>query len=112
MAVTPECAVKKEIIKWLHDKGFIRAGSKEKNWPLDIKGWYYMPVQTGFGVNGIPDFVCCWNGKFLSIEAKALGLLTNTAANQDARINEIRLAKGLAVVVDDVSLLDELLGDL
>lgn len=96
MAVTPEGLVKKHIIKWLKARGI----------------WYYMPIQNGMGVVGIPDFICCWDGKFLAIEAKAKGKLANVSANQAARINEIRLAKGLAVVVDDVSLLDELLGDL
>jgi len=32
--------------------------------------WYYMPVQTGLGVHGIPDFVCCHNGRFLGVETK------------------------------------------
>lgn len=35
--------------------------------------WYYMPVQNGMGVTGIPDFVCCWNGRFLGVETKAPG---------------------------------------
>ena len=96
MAATPEGIVKKEIIKWLKARGI----------------WYYMPIQNGLGVVGIPDFICCWNGKFLAIEAKAPGKLANVSANQERRIFEIRTANGLAVVVDDVSLLDELLGDL
>ena len=35
---------------------------------LDI--WWYMPVQTGYGVRGIPDFVCCVRGTFVGIETK------------------------------------------
>lgn len=112
MATTPEGTVKKEIIKWLHENGFIRAGAKRSSWPERVRGWYYMPVQGGFGVNGIPDFVCCFNSRFLAIEAKAKGSLANTSANQDRRIEEIRLAKGLAVVVDSAAMLDELLGEL
>lgn len=96
MAATPEGKVKKAIVQWLKARGI----------------WYYMPIQNGLGVVGIPDFICCWGGKFLAIEAKAPGKLANVSANQEARINEIRLAKGLAVVVDDVALLDELLGGL
>ena len=36
----------------------------------DVGAWYYMPVQTGFGAHGIPDFVCCVAGKFLGVETK------------------------------------------
>lgn len=33
--------------------------------------WYYMPVSMGMGQHGIPDFLCCLNGKLFSVEAKA-----------------------------------------
>lgn len=33
--------------------------------------WYYMPVQGGYGVSGIPDFIVCVCGHFLAIETKA-----------------------------------------
>ncbi len=32
--------------------------------------FYYMPVPTGYGVRGIPDFIVCLDGKFVGIEAK------------------------------------------
>lgn len=32
--------------------------------------WLFMPVQTGFGVSGTPDFVGCYNGKAFAIETK------------------------------------------
>jgi hypothetical protein len=32
--------------------------------------WYFMPVMNGFGQQGVPDFVVCVNGMFLSIETK------------------------------------------
>ena len=49
-----ESDVKKEIKKVLKRLG----------------AWYFMPVQTGFGVQGIPDFIVCISGKFVGIEAK------------------------------------------
>lgn len=107
---TPEETVKKAVHKLLHEYGFIRAGTTKHKWPDNAAGWYYMPMKaTAMGVNGIPDFVCCWNGRFLAIETKAPGKRANVSANQTNRINEIRLAKGLAIVVDDVSQLEELL---
>ena len=91
MAMTPEGRVKEAVKKWLKAR----------------KIWYYMPVQGGFGVVGIPDFICCWSGRFLAIETKAPGKRGNTTANQDQRIAEIKSADGVAVVVDDVAQLDE-----
>lgn len=55
MAQTPEGKVKDAVKKELRKR--------------DI--WYFMPMQNGFGVVGIPDFICCWEGTFLAIETKA-----------------------------------------
>lgn len=95
MSTTPEGKVKAAVKRLLKERGI----------------WWYCPVQNGMGVVGIPDFVCCWDGKFLAIETKAPGKRANVSANQAARINEIRLARGLAIVVDDVAQLEEMLDD-
>lgn len=92
MAGTPEGKVKAAIKRWLQDRGI----------------WYFMPVSSGMGMHGIPDFVCVWNGRALFIEAKAPGKRHNTSEMQKHRIEEIRSAGGIAVVVDDVSQLNEL----
>ena len=91
MSATPEGKVKTAIVKWLKARNI----------------WYFMPVSNGMGRHGIPDFVCCWNGKFLAIECKAPGKRANTSALQEREIAAIRMAKGWAVVVDDVTQLDE-----
>ena len=64
--------------------------------------WYYMPVQNGMGVTGIPDLICCWDGQFLAIETKAPGKLKNVSPNQQRRLDEIAAAGGHIMVVDDV----------
>jgi hypothetical protein len=95
MATTPEGKVKAAVAKRLKDMG----------------EYYFMPMQNGFGRVGIPDFVCCWNGRFIGIETKAPGKRANTSANQDREIAAIRAANGLAVFIDDVVQLEEFFHD-
>lgn len=93
MARTPEGRVKDAVKAYLKSEGV----------------WFYMPMQSGIGVVGIPDFICCWAGKFLAIETKAPGKRNNTTPNQKARIAEIQAAAGLAIVVDDVAQVREVI---
>lgn len=95
MAMKPEAKVKMQVKKWLKDRGI----------------FFYMPVQSGFGVVGIPDFVCCAQGRFLGIETKAPGERSNTTPNQDRVLSEIKVSGGIAVVVDDVTQLEGLLDE-
>ena len=53
--MTPEAKVKEKIKKIL------------KSYSV----WYAMPHGAGYGDAGVPDFLCCYQGKFLAIEAKA-----------------------------------------
>lgn len=57
MAATPEGKVKTQIRKILNKH----------------KAFIYAPQAGQFGKAGIPDFLCCVNGKFIAIEAKAFG---------------------------------------
>ena len=94
MSATPEGRVKKAVKQWLVARGY----------------YYYMPVSNGMGRVGAPDFLCCINGRYVGIETKAPGKRSNTTPNQDREIEAIRAARGIAVVVDDVKQLDDLLG--
>jgi hypothetical protein len=85
MARTPEGKVKDEVKKVLKE--------------FDV--WYFCPMQNGFGVVGIPDFICCFGGLFFAIETKAPKKINNTTPNQDRVIREIREHGGLVIVVDD-----------
>lgn len=51
--------------------------------------WWYMPVPTGFGVQGVPDFVCSFAGRFVAIETKfgKNGLSQYQIKQMDAIIN-------------------------
>lgn len=93
MAATPEAKVKAKIKAWLKERGI----------------WYCMPIGTGYGASGVPDFICCAGGHLLAIEAKAPGKRRNTTDLQDIQLAAIQAAGGTAIVVDDVSQLEGIL---
>jgi len=70
--------------------------------------YYFFPVANGMGRAGIPDIICCANGKFLAIECKA-GKGTTTAL-QERELAAIRAAGGVAVVINESNL--TMLGDI
>ena len=81
---TPEGRVKAKVKKLLKQYGV----------------YFYMPMQNGYGVHGIPDFVCCCNGHFIGIETKAPGKLSNLSPNQKLQLSLIADAKGGTFVTD------------
>ncbi len=86
--MTPEVKVKKKI----------RA-------VLDAHGVYYsMPIGSGYGNSGTPDFLCCAHGKFLAIEAKAGN--NKPTALQERNMKQIRDSGGIAIVVNEENLHD------
>lgn len=86
MAATPEAKVKAKI----------KAILKEHN------VYFAMPMGTGYGNSGVPDFLCCVGGQFLAIEAKAgKGIPT---ALQEKNLRDIKEAGGVAVVINEDNL--------
>ena len=83
MVATPESKVKAEIKKILKDNGV----------------YYAMPMGTGYGNSGVPDFLCCVKGQFVAVEAKAGK--GKTTALQDKHIADIKTAGGYAWVVNE-----------
>jgi Holliday junction resolvase len=64
--------------------------------------YYAMPIGTGYGNAGVPDFLCCAGGHFLAIEAKANG--GKPTALQLKNIDQINSCGGTAIVVDETGL--------
>lgn len=91
MASTPEGRVKDAVKKVLKKHGI----------------WYFMPMQNGFGVVGVPDFICCFHGMFLGVETKAPGKREQTTPNQDRVLREIVEHGGYTLVVDDAKQLED-----
>ena len=86
MASTPEVAVKKKIRKLLDEAG----------------AYYAMPIGTGYGNSGVPDFLICHKGRFIAVEAKA-------GSNKPTALQEMHLQKisdrgGIALVINETNL--------
>jgi pantoate kinase len=86
MANTPEALVKKRIRKILEDS----------------KAYFAMPIGTGYGNSGVPDFLVCHQGNFIAIEAKAGK--GKTTALQDSHLAKIRAAGGIALVINEANI--------
>ena len=70
---------------------------------LETYGVYYaMPMGTGFGNSGVPDFLACYNGRFYAIECKANG--KKPTALQNKHLADIRKAGGISLVIDESNL--------
>jgi pantoate kinase len=83
MASTPEAKVKAKIKATLKAYG----------------AYYAMPIGTGYGSSGVPDFLVCLNGEFLAIEAKA-GKGVPTAL-QLKNLREIEAAGGRTIIINE-----------
>jgi hypothetical protein len=83
MAATPEKKVKQRVVAQLKELG----------------AYYFYPTTGGFGSSGVPDVVCCYQGRFIGIECKAGK--GKTTALQDKNLKEISEAGGLAMVVNE-----------
>lgn len=86
MANTPEAKVKAKI------KAILKAHNV----------YYAMPIGTGYGNSGVPDFLCCVNGKFVAIEAKA-GKGEATAL-QLKNLSDINRAGGYTLIIRENNL--------
>ena len=85
MADTPEKRVKRAVEVML------------KN--MDV--YYFFPPANGYGRSGIPDIICCVNGRFLAIECKAGG--NKPTPLQIREIGIIRRAGGVAIVANETN---------
>lgn len=83
MAATPEVKVKNKIKAILKEHGV----------------YYAMPIGTGYGNAGVPDFLCCVDGIFLAIEAKANGGMPT--ALQEKNLRDIEAAGGVTCVLNE-----------
>lgn len=96
MAATPEAKVKKKVVEILKGYGV----------------YYFFPATHGFGRSGVPDIVCCINGRFAAFEIKAGN--NKPTALQEREIRRIQETKGIAAVVreDNIDLVTTIIKEL
>lgn len=87
MAATPERKVKDKI------KAILESFGEEV--------YYAMPIGSGYGNSGVPDFLVCFRGQFIALEAKAGK--GKTTALQEHHLGRIERALGISWVVNDVT---------
>jgi Holliday junction resolvase len=94
--MTPEGKVKKEIKKVLDAQGVL----------------FYMPMGSGWGRSGMPDFVASVNGIFVGIEAKAGKKLPTEL--QQRELTKINQSGGLGICInaENLDTLDNLIKNL
>ena len=83
MAATPEKKDKQRVVAQLKELG----------------AYYFYPTTGGFGSSGVPDVVCCYQGRFIGIECKAGK--GKTTALQDKNLAAISAADGIALVINE-----------
>lgn len=81
--MTPEAKVKARVKKILEE----------------VDAYYAMPMGSGYGNSGVPDFLVCLQGQFIGIECKAKG--NTPTALQEKHLMQIEKAGGLAFVIDE-----------
>ena len=86
MASTPEKKVKDKVVKVLREQGV----------------YYFFPTTYGMGRSGVPDIICCANGRFLAIECKAGD--NKPTALQQRELHAITSAGGSAIVINEENL--------
>lgn len=84
--MTPEGRVKAAVKKLLNKAG----------------AYYVMPVTSGYGNSGVPDFIVCHRGHFIGIECKAGDNLPTSL--QLSNLERIVLAGGESLVINENSL--------
>lgn len=83
--------------------------NKIKKFIESVGGWWVKFHGNAFTRDGVPDLLCCVNGKFLAIEVKGDG--GEPSELQLHEIEEIKKAGGVALVSypDDFDELKELI---
>lgn len=76
-----------------------RVKDKVKKVLVEVRAYYAMPIGTGYGNAGVPDFLVCYEGRFIGIECKANG--NKPTALQLKNFRDIEDAGGIVWLIDE-----------
>lgn len=66
--------------------------------------YYFMPVPVAYSRTGVPDFLCCFHGRFFAIETK-FGY-NKPSPRQEIEMNDISAAGGDCLVINERNIMD------
>jgi hypothetical protein len=80
-------------------EGYVKDMIEKKFKAAFPDAYRFMPVQSGYGRNGVPDYLFCIRGLFIGVEAKAPGGVPTGLQLNEMRM--IRRSGGYATVVEN-----------
>ena len=86
-----------KIKTFLHSIGIYAAGTPKDKMIVEQKGWFFKHWAGPYSPSGIPDIICCINGKFVGIEVKADN--GHPSALQLRNISLIEKANGIGLII-------------
>ena len=78
-----------------------------KKWLSDNKIYYFKVHGSSFMLPGIPDIVACVNGRFVGIEVKNKGKLSNQSEYQKIHEKQILESNGIYILADSLDTVKE-----
>lgn len=92
-----EKAFERKIERWLHSIGVYKLGTHKQDKHIEQIGCFFKMWGGGMSASGIPDLICCINGKFVGIEVKAKN--GRASKLQEINIDSINESSGIGAIV-------------
>lgn len=101
-----ESAIQSQIIKYLKGRGWF----VQKFKPVNLVGGKG-DIRLAPTDRGVPDILCCWNGKFIAFEVKAAKASALVSNFQQRAIARIRECGGYAFVIHSIAQIEQIIHD-
>lgn len=99
-----EAGVKDDTKRWLNAHLVFDTYELARSKPPIVLGFFYMPVQNGMGLTGVPDFSICFMGRFVVAESKAENKPPKPTALQRSFIEATKRAGGVGFTFNSLTM--------